>query len=151
MVSSASKISSIIPIHQMAKPLDSLAFFPHVCFNCISKLLKRIILSHLLFFLESNFIVLPCRAGFCPGLFTLDQIFYLFQSISDGLDKPKQGSQTILHAIDFSKAFDSVWHPVLFHKLISAGLLSFFARWTQSFLSDRCASVVYQNHKSRFF
>ena len=26
-----------------------------------------------------------------------------------------------------------------------------FARWTQSFLSNRCACMVYQNHKSRFF
>ena len=39
----------------------------------------------------------------------------------------------------------------LFHKLISAGLSPCFARWTQSFLSDRCACVVYQNHKSRLF
>ena len=37
---------------------------------------------------------------------------------------------------DFSKAFDSVWHPVLFHKLISAGLLPCFARLTQSFFSE---------------
>ena len=58
---------------------------------------------------------------------------------------------TILSTIDFSKAFDSVWHPALFHKLISAGLPSCFARWTQSFLSDRRASVVFQNHKSRSF
>ena len=48
-------------------------------------------------------------------------------------------------------AFDSVWHPALFHKLISAGLPPCFARWTQSFLSDRRASVVFQNHKSRSF
>ena len=33
-------------------------------------------------------------------------------------------------------------HPALFHKLISAGPLPCFARWTQSFLSDRCACVV---------
>ena len=58
---------------------------------------------------------------------------------------------TLLSTIDFSKAFDSVWHPALFHKLISAGLLSCFARWTQSFLSDKCACVVYQNHKNRSF
>ena len=45
----------------------------------------------------------------------------------------------------------TVWHPALFDKLISAGLFSCFARWTQSFLSDRRACVVYQNHKSRFF
>ena len=53
--------------------------------------------------------------------------------------------------IDFSKAFDSVWHPALFHKLISAGLSPCFARWTRSFLSDRRACVVFQNHKSRSF
>ena len=53
--------------------------------------------------------------------------------------------------IDFSKAFDSVWHPALFHKLVSAGLPHSFVRWTQSFLSDRRACMVYQNHKSRSF
>ena len=41
--------------------------------------------------------------------------------------------------------------PPLFHKLLSAGLPSCFARWTQSFLSDRRACMVYQNHKSRSF
>ena len=57
----------------------------------------------------------------------------------------------ILSIIDFSKAVDSVWHPALFHKLISAGLPPCFACWTQSFLSDMCACVVHQNHKSRSF
>ena len=38
-----------------------------------------------------------------------------------------------------------------FYKLISAGLPPCFARWAQSFLSDRRACVVHQNHKSRSF
>ena len=91
------------------------------------------------------------QAGFCPGRSTLDQILYLSQPISDGFNKPRTGSRTILSTIDFSKAFDSVWHPAVFHKLISAGLPPCFARWTQSFLSNRRACVVYQNHKSRSF
>ena len=103
------------------------------------------------FFLESNSIFSPRQAGFRPGRSTLDQILFLSQSISDGLHKPRPGSRTILSTIDFSKAFDSAWHLALFHKLISAGLLRCFARWTQSFLSDRRACVVYQNHKSRSF
>ena len=57
----------------------------------------------------------------------------------------------ILSTIDFSKAFDSVWHPTLFHKLISTGFPPCFAHWAQSFLSDRRACVVFQNHKSRSF
>ena len=101
--------------------------------------------------MESNFILSPRQASFRPGQSTLNQILYLSQSISNGLNKPRPGSRTILSTIDFSEAFDSVWHPVLFHKLILAGLPPCFARWTQSFLSDRRACVVYQNHKSRSF
>ena len=141
------KTSSIIPIHKMEKPLDSPASFrPISLTSCVSKLIERIMLSRLLFFLESNFILSPRQAGFRPRRSTLDQILYLSQSISDGFNKPRPGSRTILSTIDFSKAFDSVWHPALFHKLISAGLPPCFAHWTQSFLSNRRASVVFQNH-----
>ena len=146
------KTSSIFPIHKMGKPLDSPASFRPISLTfCVSKLFERIILSRLLFFLESNSILSPRQAGFRPGRSTLDQILYLSQSISDGFNKPRPGSRTILSTIDFSKAFDSVWHPALFHKLISAGLPPCFARWTQSFLSDRRSFVIYQNHKSRSF
>ena len=146
------KTSSIIPIHKMGKPLDSPASFRPISFtSCVSKLFERIILSRLLFFLESNSILSPRQAGYRPGRSTLDQILFLSQSISDGFNKTRSGSRAILSTIDFSKAFDSAWHPALFHKLISAGLPPCFARWTQSFLSDRRACVVFQNHKSRCF
>ena len=129
------KISSIIPIHKMGKPLNSPASFrPISLTSCVSKLFERIVLFRLLFFLESNSILSPRQAGFFPGWSTLDQILYLSQSISDEFTQPRPGSRTILSTINFSKAFDSVWHPALFHKLISAGLPPCFARWTQSFL-----------------
>ena len=115
------KTSSIIPIHKMGKPLDSPASFrPMSLTSCVSKLFERIIISRLLFLLESNSILSPRQDGFRPGRSTLDQILFLSQSISDGFNKPRPGSGTILSTIDFSKAFDSVWHPALFHKLISA-------------------------------
>ena len=146
------KTSSIIPIHKMGKPLDSSASFrPISLTSSVSKLFERIILFCLVFFLESNSILSPSQAGFRSGWSTLDQTLFLSQSISDGFDKPKPGSRTILSTNDFFKAFDCVWHAALFHKLISAGLPPSFARWTQSFLSDRRACVVYQSHKSRSF
>ena len=113
--------------------------------SCVSTVFERIILFGLLFFLESNSIFSPRQTGFRPGRSTLDQILYLSQSILDGFNKPMPGSRTILSTINFSKAFDSVWHPALFHKLISAGFSPCFARWTQSFLYDRRACVIYQN------
>ena len=76
--------------------------------SCVSKLFERIILSHLLFFLESNSILSPRQAGFRPGRSTLHEILCFSWSISDGFIKPKPGSQTILSTIDISKAFDSI-------------------------------------------
>ena len=136
----------------MGKSLDSPASFrPISLTSCVTKLFERIVLFRLLLFLVSNSMLFPHQAGFRPGRSTLDQILYLSQSISDGFNKPRPSSRTILSTIDFSKAFDSVWHPAFFHKLISAGLPPCFARWTQSFLSGKRACVVYQNHKSRSF
>ena len=146
------KPSSIIPIHKMEIRLDSPASFrPISLTSCVSKPFEHIILSRLLFFLESNFILSPCQAGFRSGQSTIDQILLLSQSISDGFNKPRLGSLMIFSTIDFSKAFDSIWHPALFHELISAGLPPCFACWTQSFLSDTRACVVFQNHKNCSF
>ena len=126
------KTSSIIPIHKMGK-YSPASFRPISLTSCVSKLFKRIILSCLLFFLESNSIFCPHQAGFRPGRSTLNQILFLSQSISNRFNKPRPGSWTILSTSDFSKAFDSVWHPYLFYKLISAGLPPYCARWTQYF------------------
>ena len=59
------KTSSIISIHKMGKPFDSPASFrPISLTSCVSKLFEHIILSRLLFFLESNSILSPRQAGF---------------------------------------------------------------------------------------
>ena len=103
------KTSSIIPIHKMGKPLDSPASLSPISLtSCISKIFECIILSHLLFFVESNSILSARQAGFSPGRSTLDQILFLSQSILNGFNKPRPGPWTILSTIDFSKAFDSV-------------------------------------------
>ena len=146
------KTSSIIPIHKLGKPLDFPVSFQRISLtSCVSKLFEHIIPFRLFFFLESNSILSPRQTGFRPKRFILDQILYLFRSISNEFNKPRLVSRTILSSINFSKAFDWVWHPALFHKLISACIPPCFVRWTQSFLSDRRACVVYQNHKSCSF
>ena len=62
------KTSSTIPNHKIGKPLDSPTSFRLISLtSCVSKLFERIILSHLLFFLESNSILSPRQAGLRPG------------------------------------------------------------------------------------
>ena len=107
------------------------------------------ILSCLTFHLESNHLLSTCRAGFRPGRSPLDQI--LSQSIWDGFQKKKPPDRTILASVDFSKAFDSVWHCALFHKLLSLKLPPCFVLWVRSFLSDRRAKVQVGGSHSRSF
>ena len=54
-------------------------------------------------------------------------------------------------SVDFSKAFDSVWHSALFHKLLSLKLPPCFVLWVRSFLSDRRAKVQVGGSHSRSF
>ena len=111
-----SKTSSIILIHKTGIFLDfSVSFRPISLTSRVSKLFECIVLSHLLFFLEFNFILSTYQAGFRHGRSTLNQILFLSQFMSDRFNKLKPGSRTILATIDFSKAFDSVWHPAHFH------------------------------------
>ena len=78
---------------------------------------------------------LPDRPVSALSALIVDQILYLSQSISVRFDKSKPGSRTILATIDFSKAFDSVWHSALFHKLFSlAYLLALLVGLNLSFL-----------------
>ena len=134
---------SIILIYKIGKTLDSPAFFrPISLTSCVSKLFERTILSRLLFFLESNFILSPCQAGFHPGQSTLDQILFLSQSISDGFNKPRPDY--------FSKAFHSVQHsPFYTNSIRLASLLGLLVGLNLFFLISAC--VVYQNHKNCSF
>ena len=144
------KPTTIIPIHKPGKPTSSPFFFrPISLSSCISKLFERLILSGLTFHLESNHLLSTCQAGFRPGRSPLDQI--LSQSIWDGFQKKKPPDRTILASVDFPKAFDSVWHSALFHKLLSLKLPPCFVLWVRSFLSDRRAKVQVGGSHSRSF
>ena len=128
------KPTTIIPIHTPGKPTFSPSFFrPISLTSCISKFFERLILSRLTFHLESNHLLSTCQAGFRPGRSPLDQI--LSQSIWDGFQRKQPPDRTILASVDFSKAFDSVWHCALFHKLLSLKLhLASFFGCAPSFL-----------------
>ena len=146
------KPTTIIPIHKPGKPTSSPSSFRPISFtSCIAKLFERLILSRLTFYLESNHLLSTCQAGFRPGRSSLDQILTLSQSIWDGFQRKKPPDQTILASVDFSKAFDSVWHSALFHKLLSLKLPPCFVLWVRSFLSDRKPKVQVGGSRSHSF
>ena len=146
--------SSIIPIHKMGKPLDSPGSFrPISLTSCVSKLFERIILSRLLFFLESNSILSPCQAGFRPGRSGLHSIkFCTFLSrFRMGLTNPGRAlGRFYLLSISLKLLTLSGIPSFSTNSFRLASLLALLVGLNLSF-SDKRACVVFQNHKSRSF
>ena len=146
------KPTTIIPIHKPGKSTSSPSSFrPISLTSCISKLFERLILSRLTFHLESNHLLPLARpASVLVGRLSTKFLLCLNQSGTDSKRK-KPPDRTILASVDFSKAFDLVWHFALFHKLLSLKLPPCFVLWVRSFLSDRRAKVQVGGSRSRSF
>ena len=116
------------------------------------KAFKRIILSRLLFFLEANSIFSPRQICLLPdGVLSIKFCFFL-RPFRMGLTNPILALERFLVLSLFLKLSTLVWHHLaISRQVISAGLLSCFARWTRSFLSNTRAGMFFQNHKSLFF
>ena len=138
------------PFSNSENPLPS-SYRPISLTSCTSKLFERIVLGRLTYFLEQQDILSPVQAGFRPGRSTVDQVLLLSQSIADSFHQSKRGVRTVLAAVDFAKAFDSVWHSALLSKLLSLDLPLCFVEWIRSYLSDRRSKVRICNSYSRSF
>ena len=107
---SAWKQSTIIPILKSGKPSHSpsslTSISPISLTSCTSKLLERMVLGRLTYFLEQQDILSPVQAGFRPGRSTIDQVLLLSQSIADSFHQSKPGTRTVLATVDFAKTFD---------------------------------------------
>ena len=83
------------------------------------KLLEHIICRHLMKHLETNKILINLNHGFRSGYSCESQ---LLTTINDFLKEHDKGHQVDVAILDFSKAFDTVPHNKLLHKLDQYGI-----------------------------
>jgi hypothetical protein len=88
--------------------------------------------------LKQNNIISPHQHGFLSGRSTQTQLLECVNSWSKSLDR---GSYVDVLYIDISKAFDTISHAILFHKMHMYGIGGKFLRWVKSFLAERTQKV----------
>ena len=66
----------------------------------------------------------------------------------DLLKSNDEGTQTDVVILDFSKAFDTVPHNKLLHKLKHYGITGPVHRWIEKFLTERTMRVVLEGETS---
>ena len=110
------------------------------------KLLEHIICKHVMNHLESNEILTNLNHGFRSGYSCESQ---LITTVHDFLTSFDQKRQVDIAILDFSKAFDTVPHRKLLHKLESYGINGSILQWLKCFLSERSMKVILEGASSR--
>lgn len=143
------KVGKIFPIGKPGKD-HSIAgnYRPITLLPIIGKIFEKIILSRMIDYEESKNILRNQQFGFRSRHSTTQQIIRIMETISLRFNEDKSTAMTLL---DIEKAFDSVWHDALRHKLLSLDFPIYLVKMISSFLFDRVSFVSINNiNSSRF-
>jgi len=135
----------VVPAFKEGSHADPSNYRP-ISLTCICcKLFEHIIVSSIS--VHANAYIITCREQHdfrknhsCKTL--------LLETINDLSTSLNSGNQIDFLLLDFSKAFDKVFHPHLLHKLYNYGIRDPLLNWITDFLKDRKQQVILQNKKS---
>uniref|UniRef100_A0A671UAW8 ribonuclease H n=1 Tax=Sparus aurata TaxID=8175 RepID=A0A671UAW8_SPAAU len=92
-----------------------------ICVNSnLGKTFCNIINKRLISFINDQNVLNKCQIGFLPNFRTTDHIYTLHSLTEQELDKKKGKAYACF--VDFTKAFDSIWHEGLFYRLLNSGI-----------------------------
>ncbi|XP_071178013.1 uncharacterized protein [Mytilus edulis] len=100
---------------------------------------------HILKHLEKNKILTNLNHGFRSGYSCETQ---LITTINDFLQEHDKGHQIDVGILDFSKAFDTVPHNKLLHKLDQYGIKGNSHKWLKNFLTARSMRTIVEGESS---
>ena len=106
-----------------------------ISLTCVlSKILERIVVGRLSDHLERNNILLPAQHGFIKHRSTCTNLLENFnENLNDWSISVQSKEQVTIVYIDFTKAFDLVFHQKLFAKLHSYDVRDNVLLWLQNF------------------
>jgi hypothetical protein len=110
------------------------------------KLLEHCICRHIKTHLEKHSILTDKNHGFRSGFSCETQ---LLTTMNDLQKNNNAGVQSDIIILDFSKAFDTVPHPHLLHKLNHYGIQGNIHKWITCFLTERTMKVVVEGDSSQ--
>ena len=115
--------------------------------SCISKVIERVIIDQVQIFLQDNNLITYAQYGFQSGSSTVTQ---LIECHTEWVTSQNNGEATDVIYLDYAKAFDSVIHSKLLHKLYAYGIRDDLLKWFENFLSSRTQAVTISGVLSDF-
>ena len=128
------KITKVIPIYKKGDPQLFENYRPISLLPTISKVLEKIIHKQLSSYFDEYGIFFPNRYGFRPKHSTVYAALELIDRIINKMDS---NEIPIDICLDLSKAFDTIDHTILLHKLKYYGLEDSTLKLFESYLKNR--------------
>ena len=144
-VPSCWKAANVTPVFKKGDKQDPTNYRPISVIPVLGKTLERVMYTRLMTFLSENNILTPFQSGFRPNHSTED---VLIRTVEGWRQEVDQGKAIAAVFIDFSKAFDSIAHPLLLTKLQSIGVNNKALDWFKDYLTNRRQRVVVDGHVS---
>ena len=135
------KIANVTPIYKKGDKQLIKNYRPISLLPIYGKILEKIIFNNLYAYLHRNNLITKNQSGFRPCDSTTNQLLYLLDEIHQAFDSTKSLEVRAVF-LDFSKAFDKVWHDGLIFKLEQNGISGNLLRHLQNYLDDRKQRVV---------
>ena len=139
------KLAKVIPLSKTGDPMIFSNYRPVSVLPLFSKILENLMYTRLLLFINKYKLLYFYQFGFRRGHSPDLVLICLVDKISNALE---DGEYSLGIFLDFSKAFDTVNHDILFTKLEYLGIRDVTLQWFKSYLSDREQYVVYNDSNS---
>ena len=128
------KLAKVIPIYKKDNPLLCLNYRPISLLPVFSKIFERVIYKRMFHYLTENNMIYKRQFGFRENHSTNHALISITETIKASIDK---GNIVGGVFIDLQKAFDTVNHKILCHKLSYYGFRGKINDLLKSFLTNR--------------
>ena len=140
------KLANVIPIFKNGNKAELNNYRPISLLSNISKIIERLMYNRLYLFLEQKNILYDLQFGFRYKHSTEHALISITEKIREACDS---GNFACGVFIDLRKAFDTVNHDILLHKLNHVGIRGITNQWFSSYLKNREQFVSIQGNKSK--
>ena len=140
------KMAKIIPIFKQDDDTDANNYRPISLLSNFNRIFEKIVFKRMESFIEQKNLLTPSQYGFRKAHSTQHAILDIVNAIQTNMDN-RVFSCGIF--IDLKKAFDTVDHKILLHKLDHYGFRGHINIWLSSYLQGRSQTTQFGPHISK--
>ena len=139
------KLAKVIPIFKKDNPNNINNYCPISLLPSLSKVFEKVVCKQICSYFAQNHLFNPNQYGFRKHHSTEYALLELTDRIISYMD---QGFTPLTIFLDLSKAFDTLDHEILLHKLNYYGIHNTSLNWFRSYLLNRKQYVDFDNFNS---